>query len=61
MFLKEGGYALLALKSRSIDVTKQPKRVYKEVLEQLEKHLKVIDYRELDPFQKDHAMFICKK
>ncbi|HLC49955.1 MAG TPA: fibrillarin-like rRNA/tRNA 2'-O-methyltransferase [Candidatus Nanoarchaeia archaeon] len=61
MFLKEGGYGLLALKSRSIDVTKQPKRIYKEVLEQLEKHLKVIDYRELDPFQKDHAMFICKK
>src|SRR3989344_1532868 len=61
MFLKEGGYGLLALKSRSIDVTKQPKRIYKEVLEQLEKHLKVIDYREFDPFQKDHAMFICKK
>ena len=61
MFLKDGGYGLLALKSRSIDVTKQPKRIYKEVLEQLEKHLKVIDYRELDPFQKDHAMFICKK
>ena len=61
MFLKEGGYALLALKARSIDVTQQPRKLYKEVLEQLEKHLKVIDYRELDPFQKDHAMFICKK
>ena len=61
MFLKDEGYALLALKARSIDVTSQPRKIYKEVLDILEKHVKVIDYKELDPFQKDHAMFICKK
>tara|TARA_Y100000310_G_C20699785_1_gene828628 strand:- start:6165 stop:6833 length:669 start_codon:yes stop_codon:yes gene_type:complete len=60
LFLKEKGYAILALKSRSIDVTKRPKEVYREVLKELEKHLTVIDYRVIDPFQKDHAMFICK-
>jgi fibrillarin-like pre-rRNA processing protein len=61
LFLKSGGYALLALKARSIDVTKQPKQIFKEVKETLEKTLVIIDYRELEPFQKDHAMFICKK
>ena len=61
LFLKEDGYALLAVKARSIDVTKQPKQLFKEVKERLEKNLTIIDYRELEPFQKDHCMFICKK
>ena len=61
LFLKEGGYALLAVKARSIDVTKKPKQIFKEVREKLEKTLTIIDYRELEPFQKDHCMFICKK
>ena len=60
-FLKNDGYALLAVKARSIDVTKQPKQIFKEVREKLEKNLIIIDYRELEPFQKDHCMFICKK
>ena len=60
-FLKPRGYALIAIKSRSIDVTKQPQRIYREVEEQLKEKLKIIDKKELDPFQKDHAMFICKK
>src|SRR3990167_2918455 len=30
-FLKKDGYALLAIKARSIDVTKQPKQIFKEV------------------------------
>lgn len=60
-FLKSGGYALLAVKARSIDVTKNPKQIFREIKEKLEKELAIIDYKELDPFQKDHAMFICKK
>ena len=61
LFLKEGGYALLAVKARSVDVTKNPKQIFREVKERLEKVLTIIDYRELEPFQKDHCMFICKK
>lgn len=61
LFLKNDGYALLAVKARSIDVTKQPKQIFREVQEKLEKNLTIIDYRELEPFQKDHCMFICKK
>lgn len=61
LFLKSEGYALLAVKARSMDVTKQPKLIFREVKEKLEKALTIIDYREIEPFQKDHAMFICKK
>ena len=61
LFLKNEGYALLAVKARSIDVTKNPKQIFKEVKERIEKDLKIIDYRELEPYQKDHCMFICKK
>ena len=61
LFLKSGGYGLLAVKARSVDVTKQPKQIFREVKDILEKEMTIIDYRELDPFQKDHAMFICRK
>ena len=61
LFLKSEGYALLAVKARSVDVTKHPKQIFKQVKEILEKNMTIIDYRELEPFQKDHCMFICKK
>ncbi len=60
-FLKKDGYAIIAIKARSIDVTKRPNIIFKEVRELLEKELTIVDYRALEPYQKDHAMFICKK
>jgi fibrillarin-like pre-rRNA processing protein len=61
LFLKPGGFGLLAVKARSVDVTKNPKDVFKDVREKLEKELTVVDYRELAPFEMDHAMFVVKK
>lgn len=63
-FLKSGGFGLLALKARSVDMTRDPKDIFKETyrdLERPETGLKVVDYRELDPLEKDHAFFIVKK
>ena len=60
-FLKPRGYALLAIKARSIDVTKSPQKIYREVEEKLREKLKIIDLKELDPLQKDHCFFICQK
>ena len=60
MFLKKDGYAIIAIKARSIDVTKYPKEIFNEVREMLEKELIIVDYRTLEPYQKDHCMFICK-
>ena len=56
-FLKQKGYVIIAIKSRSIDVTKSPQRVYREVKEKL----KIIDQKELDPFEKAHILIVCQK
>jgi len=61
LFLKDKGYALLALKARSIDVTKNPKDIFNQVRKELESNLIVVDFRLLEPYQKDHCMFVCKK
>lgn len=61
LFLKNNGFGLIAVKARSIDVTKKPKEVFKLVREQIEKEMIIIDERKLDPFEKDHIMFVCKK
>ena len=60
-FLKPGGYCLLALKARSIDVTQNPKIIFRKVKAALTEKLILVDYRELAPFEKDHAFFVCKK
>ncbi|MFH1073272.1 MAG: fibrillarin-like rRNA/tRNA 2'-O-methyltransferase [Nanoarchaeota archaeon] len=60
-FLKPGGFGLLAVKARSIDVTKNPREIFKKVKEELEKQTTIVDYRELDPFEKDHCLFVIKK
>ena len=60
-FLKKDGIALLCVKARSVDVARKPKQVFKEMREKLEKEVKIVDYRELDPFEKDHCIFVCKK
>ncbi|GIU70396.1 MAG: fibrillarin-like rRNA methylase [Candidatus Woesearchaeota archaeon] len=61
MFLKEDGFGLIAVKSRSIDITKKPKEIYSLVRKELEKKITVVDYRILDPYEADHAFFVCKK
>jgi len=61
LYLKEEGFGILALKARSVDMAKHPKDVFKEAYKELEKTMKVVDYRELDPFEKDHALFVVKR
>jgi fibrillarin-like pre-rRNA processing protein len=60
-FLKKGGFGLLALKARSIDVSKRPRDLFKEVKLELERHHNVVDYRELAPLEEDHAFYVIKK
>tara|TARA_Y100000310_G_C20578480_1_gene761730 strand:+ start:664 stop:1341 length:678 start_codon:yes stop_codon:yes gene_type:complete len=61
LFLKKGGYGLLAVKARSIDIKRRPKEIFVSIRKQLEKIFTVIDYKVLEPFQKDHAFIIIKK
>lgn len=61
IFLRKGGFGLLAVKARSIDVTKNPKSIFHQVRAQLEKQHPIVDYRMLEPYELDHAMFVIKK
>ncbi|PLW79766.1 fibrillarin [Candidatus Woesearchaeota archaeon] len=62
LFLKEGGFGMLFVKSKSIDISKRPKQIYSMVRKDLEDAgLTIVDFKELDPFEKDHCIFIVKK
>ncbi|MDG7007005.1 MAG: fibrillarin-like rRNA/tRNA 2'-O-methyltransferase [Nitrososphaerota archaeon] len=59
--LKKGGALLLVVKARSIDVLKDPKRVFAEEGEKLAAAgFKVERVFELSPFDKDHALIFAK-
>lgn len=61
-YLRKGGRAFFAVKARSIDVTKNPKHIFEAVRKQLEDNkIKIIDYKPLDPFERDHCAFLIEK
>jgi fibrillarin-like pre-rRNA processing protein len=60
--LKKGGSLLLVVKARSIDVLKDPKRVFAEESRKLEKAgFSVKAVVELSPFDKDHALILATR
>jgi fibrillarin-like pre-rRNA processing protein len=60
MFLKRGGYAMLSIKSRSIDVGRAPEEVWKEQVAILEAgKLRVEELVPLEPFELDHALALA--
>ena len=59
-FLKSKGFAAIAIKSQSIDVTKKPKEVYRICLEELGKKFEILDKVELDPFEKYHLFVVMR-
>lgn len=57
MFLRENGYLLLAIKARSIDVTKEPSEIYRREINTLrDRGFEIRDVVHLEPFDRDHAM-----
>lgn len=61
MFLKSDGYLLLAIKARSIDVTKDPKKITQEEIEKLRREkFEIIDWKMLDPFEEDHGFVLAR-
>jgi fibrillarin-like pre-rRNA processing protein len=62
LFLKPKGSVLIAVKSRSVDVTMEPKDVFKQEMEILRKrHFAVIQTLRLEPYEKDHAMILANR
>ena len=62
LFLSRGGYAMLSIKSRSVDVTKEPGTVYAEQVDVLRRGgFTIEELVELDPFEKDHALVLARR
>ncbi|KSW11769.1 fibrillarin [Pyrodictium occultum] len=60
-FLREGGYLLMAIKARSIDVTKEPSEVFRSQIDELKNRgFEIIDMVHLEPFDRDHAMVYAR-
>lgn len=60
-FLKPDGFAMIAIKSRSIDVIKNPEEIYRQEIARLEEHFKILSKVRLDPFEKDHMFLVMKR
>lgn len=63
LFLAPGGYGLLALKARSVDTTKQPSEIFRQIKGQLNNTpgIKLLHSGDLIPFEKDHAFFVVQR
>lgn len=61
LFLKNDGWIMLAVKSQSIDVTKEPSEVYRQEVKLLEKRgFRVEEVVNLEPYDKAHAMIVAQ-
>jgi fibrillarin-like pre-rRNA processing protein len=61
MFLKSGGYAMIAIKSQSIDVTRNPEETYAQVEREISGELEVLEKINLEPFEKGHLFMLLRK
>lgn len=62
LFLKPNGSALIAIKSRSVDVTMEPIDVYRQEIEILRRrHFAIGQTVRLEPYEKDHALVLVNR
>ena len=59
MYLKTNGYLFLVIKTRSIDGTKDPKKVISNGIKKLEPLFEIKQIINLQPYDKDHAIVIA--
>lgn len=61
LYLKPSGWTMMAIKSRSVDVTRPPQQVYDEQVEGLgERGFDVVEVLNLKPYVRDHAMAVAR-
>jgi len=62
LFLKDGGLAMIMIKSRSIDVNQKPQKIFKQEEKKLkEKGFSIVEKVKLEPYEKDHICFLVEK
>lgn len=61
LYLKHDGIGIIMIKSRSIDVTQNPKKIFSQEEKKLKTGgFKVLEKINLEPYEKDHLAIICK-
>ena len=60
VFLKEGGQALVAVKSQSIDVAEKPEVIYKRFEKKIKRRFKIQFSTDLRPFHKQHRFYLLR-
>ena len=61
MFLKSGKIGVFAIKTRSIDVSVNPKEIIRNETNKLRGKFDVLRSIDLYPYQKDHSLLILRK
>lgn len=62
VFLKKGGHLILMLKTRSVDIRKEPAEVFRDTVDILSGAcLSVVESVWLEPYHHDHAALVCRK
>ena len=61
LMLKKGGSAYVAIKSQSIDVSKDSRLVFEEFIKSISEKFKVIQRIHIEPFDKMHLFLHLKK
>ncbi|MGA3405709.1 MAG: fibrillarin-like rRNA/tRNA 2'-O-methyltransferase [Candidatus Bathyarchaeia archaeon] len=62
VFLKPKGSVLIAIKSRSVDVTMEPPDVFKQEIKVLERRkFEILQTIRLEPYEQDHAMVLARR
>ncbi len=59
--LKKGGYAYVAIKSQSIDISRRPEEVFKEFLQSVSKAFEVMEKIDIMPYDDMHLFVALKK
>lgn len=60
VYLRPGGYAMIAIKSRSVDVAAEPEAVFAQEKKTLEEGgMNVVEEVELSPYEKDHKLMVA--
>ena len=61
LYLKKDGYGIIMIKARSIDVTRKPKHIFREVKSIIiESGYRVLEEIDLNPYDKDHQAMVCE-
>ncbi|MEM4257006.1 MAG: fibrillarin-like rRNA/tRNA 2'-O-methyltransferase [Candidatus Diapherotrites archaeon] len=60
-YLKTQGTGMLTIKARSISQNETTQKIFKEETKKIEKELKITQIINLEPYEKEHELIVCKK